>query len=307
MQRKMMKRQRPSSPDIPNIEDEEPLDTNMNRPSIPLRSSKRQRVLPPSLDGPSRGWANSSTPHNPYLQANSSYEDDEDYYDDDFSGDEPGRDTAGGGDDDAEMQGVTMQKYRNVNSLLHDLHAEQQHRRVLSSSPGPRAPPPTIETGAINNYGQAHTHHIYPHPQQHQQLYHTHPHSHYIAPQLAHYAQNSRFNSVHSERHFANGGSEGYGHGSQPVERAIPMATHAAAKQTFPSLSIPPPHVHTPSHPLNSASYHHSAQYPLLQQRLAGHKDLHLGQDLPVQEDEEMGEEHRVRERYEDTNKLVLL
>lgn len=308
MQRKMMKRQRPSSPDIPHIEDEEPLDTNMNRTSSPLRTSKRQRVLPPSLDGPSRGWANSSSLHSPHLQSNSTYEDDDDYYDDAFPGDELG-DTTGGGDDDAEMQGVTMQKYRNVNSLLHDLHAEQQYRRVLSSSPGPSAPPPppSLPIGTTNGYGQAYTHRVHPHPQyrypDQQQLYHTHLHPHHVAPQLAHYAQTSRFNSVYP---LANGDGGGYGHGIHPDEDVVPVMGYTAGKPTFPSPPIPPPHALIHSHSHNSASYHHSAQHPFhQQQRHSGPKGLNLTQEPVVQEDEEMGEEDRVRERYEDTNKSV--
>lgn len=316
MQRKMMKRQRPSSPDIPHIEDEEPLDTNMNRTSSPLRTSKRQRVLPPSLDGPSRGWANPCL-DSPHLQSNSTYEDDDDYYDDDLSEDEPRGDAAGGGDDDAEMQGVTMQKYRNVNSLLHDLHAEQQYRRVLSSSPGPSAPPPppSLPIGTTNGYGQAYTHRLHPHSyhhyqdrqeQQQQHLYHTHPHPHHVAPQLAHYAQTSRLNSIQPGRSSANGDNEGYGYGSHLDESVIPVMRPIAGKQSFPSPPILPPHAHVPSHLHNPASYHHPAQSPLHQQRHAGNKGFHLAEGLVEQEDEEMGEEDRVRERYEDTNKSVL-
>lgn len=156
MLRKMMKRQRPASPDIPGSEEDNTgftghgsfpppsssslassgsahIDTN----DIAHRSAKRQRVLPPSLDGPSRGWVNplpSESVGSPRLQSNSGYEEDEedDDYFEDAGADEEGED----GEDKAILQGATMKEYKGVNSLLHDLHAEQQHRRVMTTAPG---------------------------------------------------------------------------------------------------------------------------------------------------------------------------
>ena len=116
----MLKRQRASSP--------LPLAQATIPESPPISSDhgvKRRRIFAPSLDGPSRGWGGSSV----------------------ASGDEED-------DDDTTMDGRTLTTRRNlhesspesagpykiVNSLLHDLHAEQQHRRLVASPHPPSAP-----------------------------------------------------------------------------------------------------------------------------------------------------------------------
>lgn len=126
----MLKRQRASSPS--------PL-TQATAMELPLPShdltssehgAKRRRVLAPPLDGPPRGCGMLSVPLGDEL-------DKDDMMDDDV----------------ASMHCATVNKrciegadeYKTVNSLLHDLHAEQQHRRLMSpsshssssSSPGP--------------------------------------------------------------------------------------------------------------------------------------------------------------------------
>jgi len=120
----MLKRQRASSP-LPlsqaTIPESPPISSD------PALGVKRRRIFAPSLDGPSRGWGGSSVASG----------DDED-------------------DDDALMDGHTLTlttwrrrnfrdessvesagAYKLVNSLLHDLHAEQQHRRMVSSATSP--------------------------------------------------------------------------------------------------------------------------------------------------------------------------
>lgn len=118
----MLKRQRASSP-LPlaqaTVPESPPISSD---PASSKHGVKRRRISAPSLDGPSRGWGESSV----------AFEDEED-------------------EDDIIMDGRTLSTrpnlresslksagaYRMVNSLLHDLHAEQQHRRMMSSAANP--------------------------------------------------------------------------------------------------------------------------------------------------------------------------
>jgi hypothetical protein len=124
----MLKRQRASSPS--------PLTqaTAMELSLLSLDSppsehgAKRRRILAPSLDGLSRGH---SLP--PALSVDEVDEDD-------MMND--GTPTLRGSVAQQSLAGAS--EYETVNNLLHDLHAEQQHRRLMSvsshsssSSPGP--------------------------------------------------------------------------------------------------------------------------------------------------------------------------
>ncbi|KAF8898357.1 hypothetical protein BD779DRAFT_1483520 [Infundibulicybe gibba] len=109
----MLKRQRIPSPPpcIPFDSNPLPLDV------IAHRDAKRRRVLPPVLDGPSRGW------NGPQDEES----DGEIYYDD-----EPPQ-THNGAADTTETT-----EYALANSVLHELHALNQHRIMFS---GPIKPP----------------------------------------------------------------------------------------------------------------------------------------------------------------------
>ncbi len=130
----MLKRQRASSPS--------PLTHATVPESLPISSDpgsskhgvKRRRIFAPPLDGPSRGWGESSVV----------FGDDEDKA------------------DDIIMDGHTLttwfnrfqpnlenaSTYKSVNSLLHDLHAEQQHRRMMSSAANPN-----LQSGPFSSHG----------------------------------------------------------------------------------------------------------------------------------------------------------
>ncbi|KAH9075818.1 hypothetical protein EDB83DRAFT_2352493 [Lactarius deliciosus] len=116
----MLKRQRASSP-LPfaqaTIPESPPISSD---PASSKHGAKRRRIFAPSLDGPSRGWGGSSV----------AFGDEED--EDDIVGD--GRTlTPTLHESSLESAGT----YKSVNSLLHDLHAEQQHRRIVSSAANP--------------------------------------------------------------------------------------------------------------------------------------------------------------------------
>ncbi|TFK57427.1 hypothetical protein OE88DRAFT_1722316 [Heliocybe sulcata] len=112
----MLKRSRPLTPPP---QPEEP-------PSLPLpvpgpssieyyqRDAKRRRTVAPSLDGQARGWSGSSLDDE---------EDEEDWEQDENDG------------RGAEASLETSKQYQAPNSLLHDLHAEYQHRMLFSSPP----------------------------------------------------------------------------------------------------------------------------------------------------------------------------
>ncbi|KAI9454846.1 hypothetical protein BJY52DRAFT_696303 [Lactarius psammicola] len=127
----MLKRQRASSPS--------PLAQATAPESLPISSDpasskqgvKRRRIFAPSLDGPSRGWGGSSV----------AFGDEED-------------------EDDIIMDGHTLSPnlresslesagaYKLVNSLLHDLHAEQQHRRLMSPAANP-----DLQSASFSSHG----------------------------------------------------------------------------------------------------------------------------------------------------------
>ena len=124
----MFKRQRASSPSPFTQATAMELPLHSLDPTSSEHGAKRRRMLAPPLDGPSRGWDMPPVP---------------------FEG-EPDEDDMM--DDGASKPWATMGKrgieradeYKTVNNLLHDLHAEQQHRRLMSpsshssSSPSPR-------------------------------------------------------------------------------------------------------------------------------------------------------------------------
>jgi hypothetical protein len=124
----MLKRQRASSPS--------PL-TQTPATEVPLISSvptssehgvKRRRLLAPALDGRSRGWGMLPVPSEGEVEEDDIME---------YDSPNPWATTT-----EPSLSGAS--EYKAVNSLLHDLHAEQQHRRLMSpsshsssSSPGP--------------------------------------------------------------------------------------------------------------------------------------------------------------------------
>ncbi|KZV77630.1 hypothetical protein PENSPDRAFT_8781 [Peniophora sp. CONT] len=137
----MLKRARASTPPPASTPDILPM--LPDEPSA-RHTLKRRRILPPSLDGPSRGMNYPST----QPQQQPADDDGEEYMDDDD--DEQGR-----------VQVPLPQTYKAVNSLLHDLHAEHQHR-LLWSSPLPStpfAPVPTYpHSSSVSAVGAAQYH-----------------------------------------------------------------------------------------------------------------------------------------------------
>ncbi|KII93448.1 hypothetical protein PLICRDRAFT_49495 [Plicaturopsis crispa FD-325 SS-3] len=112
----MLKRQRPVSPpasssDIAFVPDDD-------MPSH--RDPKRRRTAAPVLDGRQRGWA---APDNSMNE-----DDDEEEFDE-----EEDEVDAGTGPHDL------VQAYKSANSVLHDLHAEHQHRMMFSSHQVPQS------------------------------------------------------------------------------------------------------------------------------------------------------------------------
>ncbi|KAI0034902.1 hypothetical protein K488DRAFT_83509 [Vararia minispora EC-137] len=93
----------------------------------PGPSTKRQRVLPPSLDGQTRGWAHPQSP-----STWPSGDSDEEYVDED---DSRAYDTYGPGGVDA---GPPTVVYKEVNHFLRNLHAEHQHRMFFASTSFPQ-------------------------------------------------------------------------------------------------------------------------------------------------------------------------
>lgn len=115
----MLKRQRASSPS--------PL-TRTPTTEVPLISSlptssehgvKRRRLLTPPLDRRSRGWGIPPVPSEDEVE------------DDDIMEDDPPNPWV---TTTTEPSLIGAGEYKAVNSLLHDLHAEQQHRRLMSPS-----------------------------------------------------------------------------------------------------------------------------------------------------------------------------
>ncbi|KAI0307590.1 hypothetical protein B0F90DRAFT_1813041 [Multifurca ochricompacta] len=103
----MLKRQRPSSP-LPFVQaTETEFPSNSSEQTPTEHGAKRRRIFAPPLDGPSRGWGP--------LHIEFDDEGDEDNTMEGWSPN-PGLEGAG--------------EYKAVNVILHDLHAEQQLRRL---------------------------------------------------------------------------------------------------------------------------------------------------------------------------------
>jgi hypothetical protein len=118
----MLKRPRASSP--PPFAQTPDFPLTSSDPT-PEHGAKRPRIFGPPLDGPSRGWG----------PVGVGVEDEEDE-DDIMEGYTPNL-PANKSEPSLESTG----EYTTANSLLHDLHAEQQHRRLMSSSLHPTSPP----------------------------------------------------------------------------------------------------------------------------------------------------------------------
>ena len=135
----MLKRQRASSPSPLTQATAMELPLHPHDPTSSEHGAKRRRMLAPPLDGPSRGWDMPPVPLDGELD------------EDDVMGEGASTPWATMG-----KRGIEgADEYKTVNTLLHDLHAEQQHRRLMSpsshssssSSPGPfsyhgLSPPP---------------------------------------------------------------------------------------------------------------------------------------------------------------------
>jgi hypothetical protein len=122
----MLKRQRASSPLPLTQATAMELSLLSLDPPSSEHGAKRRRILTPPLDGPSHGRG---LP--PVLPV-------DDVDEDDTMNDGTPR-----------LWGTVVQQslecaseYKMVNSLLHDLHAEQQHRRLMSLSPHPSSSSP---------------------------------------------------------------------------------------------------------------------------------------------------------------------
>lgn len=124
----MLKRQRPSSPppsisDIPLVDDSS-------------HDFKRRRILPPILDGPSRGWGTS--------QEEDIYEEDADI------SDEEREHTSSSSSSNPDVV-----EYRSANTVLRELHTLNQHRLTQAFASPPR------------NAARSSTHFIDPYPYSH--------------------------------------------------------------------------------------------------------------------------------------------
>ncbi|KAF8273772.1 hypothetical protein EI94DRAFT_1714892 [Lactarius quietus] len=113
----MLKRQRASSP-LPFAQATVPESLPISSDPSSNHGVKRRRIFAPSLDGSSRGWGAPSVASG-----------DEEDEDDIIMGGRPPTPRPSAGESSLESAGA----YKLANSLLHDLHAEQQHRRMMSS------------------------------------------------------------------------------------------------------------------------------------------------------------------------------
>lgn len=114
----MLKRQRPSSP-LPVAHATLPESLPISSDPSSNHDVKRRRIFAPSLDGSSRGWGGSSV-------ASGDEEDEDDII---MDGRSP---TPQPNPLQSSLESAGA--YKLANSLLHDLHAEQQHRRMMSSA-----------------------------------------------------------------------------------------------------------------------------------------------------------------------------
>ncbi|KAA1468602.1 hypothetical protein DENSPDRAFT_833967 [Dentipellis sp. KUC8613] len=122
----MLKRQRAPSP-IPSMMPEVPLFPSDPSPiDYSQHAMKRRRMVPPSLDGSMRGWNVAPISHNA--------DEGEEIWDP--------RSNVDGPNHASTSQATTQQtgEYTKFNSLLHDLHAEHQFRRMISPSAGSAIP-----------------------------------------------------------------------------------------------------------------------------------------------------------------------
>ncbi|RDB28495.1 hypothetical protein Hypma_015275 [Hypsizygus marmoreus] len=116
----MLKRQRPISPP-PSIPSVPLIVDSLTFDNLPPRETKRRRVLPPTLDGRSRGWGGPSHDNGG---------DDEEYVSEEEEQEDEGDDRLALG-----MEGIG--EYKEANNVLHELHALQQHRLMFSSPSSP--------------------------------------------------------------------------------------------------------------------------------------------------------------------------
>lgn len=116
----MLKRQRPSSP-FPSSSDSPIACDPYNDLQLPP-ATKRQRIAPPSLDGPSRGWRGSHT-----TQTSDNADDGEEdlEYEDDHDA------TCDASNTEAHL---IREKYKSTNNMLSELHILHQHRLLFVPS-----------------------------------------------------------------------------------------------------------------------------------------------------------------------------
>lgn len=129
----MLKRQRASSPSplTQTPATEVPLISSV--PTSSEHGAKRRRLLTPLLDGRPRGWGILPVPSEDEVE-------EDDIMEDDSPSPWP---TA----TEPSLSGAG--EYKAANSLLHDLHAEQQHRRLMS--PLSHSSPSTL--GLFSSHG----------------------------------------------------------------------------------------------------------------------------------------------------------
>ncbi|KDQ30564.1 hypothetical protein PLEOSDRAFT_1101552 [Pleurotus ostreatus PC15] len=116
----MLKRQRPSSP-FPSSSDSPIACDPYNDLQLPP-ATKRQRIAPPSLDGPSRGWGGSHT-----TQTSDNADDGEEdlEYEDDHDA---------MCDASSTEAHLIREKYKSTNTMLSELHIQHQHRILFAPS-----------------------------------------------------------------------------------------------------------------------------------------------------------------------------
>ena len=131
----MLKRQRASSP-LPLAQSTIPESLPISSDPSSIHGAKRRRIFAPSLDGSSRGWGGSPV-------ASTDEEDEDDVI---MDGRTP---TPQSNLHESSLENVGA--YKMANSLLHDLHAEQQHRRMMSST----AANPDFQSASFFSHGWA--------------------------------------------------------------------------------------------------------------------------------------------------------